>query len=156
MCGGVRVPMIRLVQELQQCVCVAPGCQYRDPKPLETLYHMYMQCAVGRGALRWLAGLWGLIDPGGAPVPECARVWLADDDSVWKPSPGLASLWALLRLTVLKCVWSVRCVARRGRGVYAVGGCGRIRAGDPGPHSAGLGYRGGGCAHQGGCTALMV
>jgi hypothetical protein len=68
---------------------------------------------VGRSALRWLAGLWGLIDPGGAPVPECPRVWLADDASVWRPSQGLASLWALLRLTMLKCVWSVRCSARR-------------------------------------------
>jgi hypothetical protein len=114
MCGGVRVPMIRLVQELQGCTCHAPCCQYTDPKPLETLHHMYMQCAVGRGALKWVAGLWGLIDPGGTPIPECARVWLADDESVWQPSRGLASLWALLRLTMLKCVWSVRCAARRG------------------------------------------
>jgi hypothetical protein len=112
MCG--RVPMVRVVAELQQCACYAPCCQYVDPRPLETLHHMYMQCAVGRGALRWLAGLWGLIDPGGAPVPECARVWLADDGSVWQPSQGLAPLWALLRLTMLKCVWSVRCIARRG------------------------------------------
>lgn len=114
MCGGVRVPMVRLVQELQRCACFAPCCQYVDPKPLETLHHMYTQCAVGKGALKWLAGLWGLIDPGGAPIPESARVWLADDESVWKPSQGLAALWALLRLTMLKCVWSVRCVARRG------------------------------------------
>ncbi len=105
--------MIRLMHELQQCACYAPCCQYVDPKPLETLHHMYTQCAVGKGALKWLAGLWGLIDPGGVPIPEGARVWLADDESVWKPSHGLESLWAMLRLTMLKCVWSVRCVARR-------------------------------------------
>ena len=75
---------------------------------------MYTQCAVGRGALKWLASLWGLIDPGGVPVPQGARVWLACDQSVWQPSAQLVSLWGLLRLTMLKSVWSVRCVARRG------------------------------------------
>ena len=114
MCGGVRVPMARGMPELQQCLCQAPCCEYQDPRPLETLYHMYMQCAVGRGALRWLAGLWGLIDPGGAPVPMVAQVWLADDASVWKPPGPLVPLWELLRLTMLKSVWSVRCSARRG------------------------------------------
>jgi hypothetical protein len=114
MCGGVRVPMLQGVAALQQCLCEAPCCQHLDPRPLETLHHMYMQCAVGRGALKWLAGLWGLIDPGGVPVPEEARVWLADDASVWKPPDDLAPLWGLLRLTMLKSVWSVRCTARRG------------------------------------------
>jgi hypothetical protein len=75
---------------------------------------MFLQCAVGRGALKWLAGLWGLIDPGGVPVPLEARVWLADDASVWKPPEELAPLWGLLRLTLLKSLWSVRCVTRRG------------------------------------------
>ena len=55
-----------------------------------------------------------LIDPGGAPVPEEARVWLADDESVWQPRAELVPLWELLRLTMLKSVWSVRCVARQG------------------------------------------
>ena len=44
----------------------ASAASISDPGPsLETLHHMYMQCAVGRGALRWLAGLWGLVRPGG-------------------------------------------------------------------------------------------
>lgn len=114
MCGGVRVPMLRGAVALQQCLCEAQCCEHQDPRPLETLHHMYMQCAVGRGALKWLAGLWGLIDPGGAPVPEEARVWLADDESVWQPRAELVPLWELLRLTMLKSVWSVRCVARQG------------------------------------------
>ncbi len=108
------MPMVRGAPELQQCLCQAPSCEYQDPRPLETLYHMYMQCSVGRGALKWLAGLWGLVDPGGEPVPWEARVWLADDASVWKPPGRLVPLWELLRLTMLKSVWSVRCSARRG------------------------------------------
>lgn len=105
--------MVRGAAALQQCLCAAPCCAHHHPSPLETLHHMYMQCAVGRGALKWLAGLWGLIDPGGVPVPAEARVWLADDASVWKPPAALAPLWGLLRLTMLKSVWSVRCIARR-------------------------------------------
>jgi hypothetical protein len=103
--------------ELQQCLCVAPCCTHADPRPLETLQHMFFECAVGQGALKWLAGLWGLLDPGGTPVPLVASVWLADAQAVWQPPSGLASLWTLLRLTLLKCIWAVRCATCKGQGL---------------------------------------
>jgi hypothetical protein len=65
---------------------------------------------VGKQALEWLCGLWQLIDTGPAPL-FMASVLLADDASVWRPSPapaGLQPLWTILRITMLKRVWLAR------------------------------------------------
>lgn len=104
----------------EACCCVAPACRQQQPRPVESLCHLFWGCPVARCCLRWLAGLWGLLDPGGAVLPMDDRVWLADDASVWAPSRGHAALWGLLRLTMLRSIWVVRCSARGGSGVLSV------------------------------------
>ena len=85
-------------------VCPFPCC-HGPPAQLETLQHLFMECPVGKGALTWLAGMWGLLELGHCP-PLDARVMLADDSSVWAPqSPALGKLWTVLRVTMLKRIW---------------------------------------------------
>ena len=102
--------------ELAGCCCQAPPCQRAWPRPLETLHHLFVDCPVGKGALRWLVSLWGVIDPGGMAMPLSPQVFIADDLSVWAPSQGLLPLWTLLRLTMLRCVWVSRCSAKQASG----------------------------------------
>ena len=54
-------------------------------------------------------------DPGDDALPEgqWPQVLLADDAGVWRPSGGMGPLWTLLRVTMLKSVWVVRCAQRR-------------------------------------------
>jgi hypothetical protein len=73
------------------------------------LEHLFLECPVSKGAVRWLRDLWNLIDPEGRQLQLSAQVLLADDHTVWTPSRGLESLWTLLRLTMLRCVWVARC-----------------------------------------------
>lgn len=102
---------------LADCYCHAPPCRQANPRPLETLQHIFLECPVGKGALKWLGSLWGLIDPGGMVLALSPQVFLADDVSVWAPSQGLLPLWTLLRLTMLRCVWVCRCRARHAEGM---------------------------------------
>jgi hypothetical protein len=105
--------------DLQGCLCAAPCCQHAAPRPLETLWHLFMECGVGRNALRWLVALWALIDPAAAAVPLVPSVLLADNWAEWRPSKGLGGLWTVLRLTMLHSIWAVRCAARQQQGVYS-------------------------------------
>ena len=77
-------------------------------RPLETLHHLFMECAPARQAVQWLCALWSLLAPQ-APAPPCLpHVILADDASAWAPPQRLGSLWGLLRLTMLKRIWLTR------------------------------------------------
>jgi exonuclease III len=110
-CGGARLQFLpRANPALAECLCRAPCCQSLSPRPVETLEHLFLECAVGQRALQWLCGLWQLIDPGPAPL-FVASVLLADDASAWAPSrspSGLHDLWTVLRVTLLKRVWLAR------------------------------------------------
>jgi hypothetical protein len=107
--------------ELDGCLCQAPCCVGREPRPLETLLHLYTECAVGKAAVAWLRRIWMAIDGGGhqLPSPLDHRVVIADDGGVWQPRQELYPLWTLLRLTMLKAVWKVRCAFVQGRGQYS-------------------------------------
>ena len=110
-CGGSKVSHYPPGHPgLREAGCWAPCCARASPRPLETLEHLFLECPVGKQALEWLCGLWQLIDTGPAPL-FMASVLLADDASVWRPSPapaGLQPLWTILRITMLKRVWLAR------------------------------------------------
>ena len=105
--------------DLHTCVCTAPCCQQEVPRRLETLWHLYMQCGVGRNALKWLVALWARVDPQAPAVPFVEPVLLADCRAGWRPSTGLGGLWTVLRATMLHSIWAVRCAAKQQQGVYS-------------------------------------
>ena len=80
-------------------------------RPLETLHHLFFECAPCHRALEWLCHLWGLIDPEHPAPPMLPHVLLADDQVTWAPPQQLSSLWNLLRLTMLKRIRIGRCAA---------------------------------------------
>jgi exonuclease III len=87
-----------------QPLCRFPCCR-GPPAQLETLQHLFLECPVGKGALLWLAGMWGRLESGRCP-PVDAIVMLADDPSAWAPqSSALGRLWTVLRVTMLKRIW---------------------------------------------------
>ena len=94
---------------LQGTRCQNPGCTNVPVRPLETLHHLFMECAPARQSLLWLCALWSLIAPRHPPPPCLPPVILADDASAWAPPQQLTSLWGLLRLTMLKRIWIARC-----------------------------------------------
>ena len=106
-------------QDLQGCLCAAPCCQNLAPRPLESLWHLFLQCGVGKNALRWLVALWAHIDPQAPEVPLVATVLLADNKAEWRPSNGLGGLWTVLRVTMLHSIWAVRCAAKHQQGVFS-------------------------------------
>lgn len=94
---------------LQGARCQNPGCSVMPVRPLETLHHLFLECAPARRAVEWLCALWSQIAPR-HPAPPCLpHIILADDASAWAPPQQLASLWGLLRLTLLKRIWIARC-----------------------------------------------
>lgn len=101
-------------EDLMQCLCQAPSCVGASPRPVESLQHLFLVCPASRGSMRWLVGLWGLLDPSAPALPEESwpQVLLADDAGVWQPSDGLRPMWTLLRVTMLQSVWRVRCAQR--------------------------------------------
>ena len=110
-CGGAKVCYYPAAHPgLLDTRCWAPCCASANPRPLETLEHLFLECPVGKQALEWLCSLWQRIDTGPAPL-FVATVLLADDASVWRPSStpaGLQTLWTILRVTMLKRVWLAR------------------------------------------------
>lgn len=109
-CGGATVQLYPAGHaDLEYTLCRAPTCQ-GTPRPLETLQHLFLECPVGSGAMRWLCALWERLQPPPHPPPPfTAAVLLADDPSSWKPRAGsLRPVWNLLRVTMLKQVWAAR------------------------------------------------
>ena len=105
---------------LQDARCRNPGCTVLPERPLETLQHMFMECAPARKAVEWLCALWTQIAPQHLAPPCLAHVILADDATAWAPPQQLAGLWGLLRLTLLKRIWLARCeVVELGGGAAA-------------------------------------
>jgi hypothetical protein len=96
----------------------APCCQNLAPRPLESLWHLFLQCGVGKNALRWLVALWAHINPQAPEVPLVATVLLADNRAELRPSNGLGGLWTVLRVTMLHSIWAVRCAAKHQQGVF--------------------------------------
>ena len=91
--------------------CSNLGCTTLPLRPLETLHHLFFECAPCHRALEWLCHLWGLIDREHPAPPMLPHVLLADDQVTWAPPQQLSSLWNLLRLTMLKRIWIGRCAA---------------------------------------------
>jgi len=111
-CGGAAVVFFPPGDPaLEGTRCGNPGCTLLPVTPLETLEHLFLECAPGRRALQWLCALWSLLDPGHPAPPLLPHVLLADDQSTWAPPQQLSSLWNLLRLTMLKRIWLARCAA---------------------------------------------
>jgi hypothetical protein len=109
-CGGATVHFYPQGHaDLEYTLCHAASCQ-TAPRPLETLMHLFLECPVGGGAMRWLCALWGCMQPPTHTAPPfTAALLLADDQSVWKPRAGpLTPVWNLLRLTMLKHIWAAR------------------------------------------------
>ena len=109
-CGGATVQFYPAGHaDLEYTLCRAPACQV-VPRPLETLQHLFLECPVGGGAMRWLCALWVRMQPPSHPAPPCSpAVLLADDHASWKPRAGsLRAVWTLLRITMLQQIWAAR------------------------------------------------
>ena len=111
-CGGATVVLFPPGDPaLSNARCSNLGCTTLPLRPLETLHHLFFECAPCHRALEWLCHLWGLIDPEHPAPPMLPHVLLADDQATWAPPQQLSSLWNLLRLTMLKRIWIGRCAA---------------------------------------------
>ena len=111
-CGGATVVFFPPGDPaLSNARCSNLGCPTLPLRPLETLHHLFFECAPCHRALEWLCHLWGLIDPEHPAPPMLPHVLLADDQATWAPPQQLSSLWNLLRLTMLKRIWIGRCAA---------------------------------------------
>ena len=112
LCGGATVVFFPPGDPtLSNARCSNLGCTTLPLRPLETLHHLFFECAPCHRALEWLCHLWGLIDPEHPAPPMLPHVLLADDQVTWAPPQQLSSLWNLLRLTMLKRIWIGRCAA---------------------------------------------
>ena len=120
-CGGATAAFLPPGDpDLQGARCKNPGCNVLPVRPLETLQHLFMECAPAKRAVEWLCALWSQIAPNQQAPPCLPHVILADDASAWAPSQQLASLWGLLRLTMLKRIWLARCeLVENGSGASA-------------------------------------
>ena len=111
-CGGATVVFFPPGDPaLSNARCSNLGCPTLPLRPLETLHHLFFECAPCHRALEWLCHLWGLIDPEHPAPPMLPHVLLADDQATWAPPQQLSSPWNLLRLTMLKRIWIGRCAA---------------------------------------------
>ena len=114
-CGGSTVAFFPPGDPtLQGARCQNPSCTAGPLRPLETLEHLFLECAPAQQALQWLCALWALLAPDHPPPPLAANIFLADDSSVWAPPPELTGLWGLLRLTMLQRIWWARSAHREG------------------------------------------
>ena len=63
-CGGATVVFFPPGDPtLSNARCSNLGCTTLPLRPLETLHHLFFECAPCHRALEWLCHLWGLIDP---------------------------------------------------------------------------------------------
>jgi hypothetical protein len=90
----------------------APG---GGARPWETLTHAFMACPAAAPVVDWAWQLWEALTPGKPQPPRCAAVLLLDRGGRWSPPDGAGEAWAALRVTLLGCLWHVRC-SREARG----------------------------------------
>jgi hypothetical protein len=120
-CGGATAAFLPPGDpDLQGARCKNPGCNVLPVRPLETLRHLFMECALAERAVEWLCALWSQLAPNQQAPPCLPHVILADDASAWAPSQQVASLWGFFRLTMLKRIWLARCeLVENGSGASA-------------------------------------
>jgi hypothetical protein len=74
-----------------------------------------MACPAAAPVLDWAWQLWEALTPGEPQPPRCADVLLLDRRDRWGPPRWASAAWAALRVTLLGCLWHVRC-SREARG----------------------------------------
>jgi len=79
-----------------------------------------MACPAAAPVVDWAWSLWAALTPGAPQPPRCAAVLLLDRRDCWRPPAWADAAWAALRVTLLGCLWHVRC----GRGAAAWGPAG--------------------------------
>jgi hypothetical protein len=77
---------VRILPPAMAC-CVHPACA----EQLDDLQHVFLECPVVQPAAAWVCRLFAAV-AGGHPPPAHPRVLLADDLSLWRPSPNLQLL----------------------------------------------------------------
>ena len=97
-------------------LCSSPSCHASNR--LETLTHIFFDCPDLSPVLPWLCNAWAALTCK-APPPLTAAVLLADDLRGWQTdspadNPRLRALWTRLRVTVIGCIWRVRCLRDQG------------------------------------------
>lgn len=102
--GCLRVGMftahIRHHDSAEECLCPHPACR----NAAQSLSHVFLECAIARPVVAWLARVWAAVT--GGPVPELtAAILLAADDSGWRLEAPLRPLWQRLRLSALWHLW---------------------------------------------------
>jgi hypothetical protein len=92
---------VRILPPAMAC-CVHPACA----EQLDDLQHVFLECPVVQPAAAWVCRLFAAV-AGGHPPPAHPRVLLADDLSLWRPSPNLQFFWTHLRASYLHVVWQL-------------------------------------------------
>ncbi len=91
-----------------ECLCPHAACQGAQ----QNLSHVFVECALARPVLCWLAQVWAAVT-GEAPRALTAAPLLAGDyGDEWPLARALRPLWTRLRLAAL---WHLWCAARRSR-----------------------------------------
>ena len=100
--------------------------QQQQQLPWETLTHALMECPAAAPVVDWALQLWEALVPDAQPPPRCAAVLffffffssrtepvtavlLLDRRDRWRPPPYAEAVWSALRVTLLGCLWHVRC-----------------------------------------------
>ena len=94
-------------------LCVLPECRAVGVAvghaPWETLSHAFLTCPAAAPVVDWALQLWEALTPGAAQPPRCASVLLLDRRDLWQPPQYAEAAWGALRVTLLGCLWHLRC-----------------------------------------------
>jgi len=116
--GAERVPFPlsgsdRLALYLEDTSCSAAACfsERGLPSSLETYTHAFVTCPTLAPAWAWARARWQALASEQPPLD--ARALVAGDHTAWAPADrSLWPLWAVLRLSVLRAIWVLRCARR--------------------------------------------
>ena len=99
-------PAVEGLCMLPECRAVGVGGGY---PPWETLSHAFLTCPAAAPVVDWALSLWEALTPGAAQPPRCASVLLLDRRDHWRPPQYADAAWNALRVTLLGCLWHLRC-----------------------------------------------